>query len=112
MSEQVKQEGEFKLRKPKAPAVKAPAASTVTKVDLSKPKTEEDAIQEQSANESVLQSEQSEMGLQEVEQRNTKQESVTESVEENQEVKTGDAFGFIKLIALVTSLVKVAIPHL
>ena len=88
MSEQVKQEGEFKLRKSKAPAVKAPIASTVTKVDLSKPKTEEDAIQEQSADESVLQSEQPKMGLQEVEQGNTKQESVAESVEENQEVTT------------------------
>ena len=88
MSEQVKQEGEFKLKKSKVPTVKAPGVSTVTKVDLSKPKEEEDAIQEQSTNESMLQSEQSKVGLQEMEQGNAEQKIVTSQVEENQEVIT------------------------
>jgi len=98
MSEQVKQEGEFKLKKSKVPTVKAPGVSTVTKVDLSKPKEEEeDAIQEQSTNESMLQPEQSKVGLQEVEQGNAEQKIVANQVEENQEVitinLTGDAVG-------------------
>jgi hypothetical protein len=42
------------------------------------PKAQEDAVQKQSTNEGVLQPGQSEMGLQEVEQRDTKQEVVTE----------------------------------
>jgi hypothetical protein len=97
MSEQVKQEGEFKLKKSKVPTVKAPGVSTVTKVDLSKPKEEEDAIQEQSTNESMLQPEQSKVGLQEVEQGNAEQKIVANQVEENQEIitinLTGDAVG-------------------
>ena len=88
MSEQVKQEGEFKLKKSKVPTVKAPGVSTVAKVDLSTPKEEENAVQEQSANESVLQSEQPKMGLQEVEQGNAEQKVITNQAEENQEVTT------------------------
>lgn len=88
MSEQVKQEGDFKIKKSKVPTVKIPTASTVTKVDLSKAKTEEDAIQEQSTNESLLQPEQPEVGLQKVEQGNKEQEIVTDKVEDNQEVIT------------------------
>lgn len=88
MSEQVKQEGDFKIKKSKVPTVKIPTASTVTKVDLSKTKTEEDAIQEQSTNESLLQPEQPEVGLQKVEQGNKEQEIITDKVEDNQEVIT------------------------
>lgn len=88
MSEQVKQEGEFKLKKSKVPTVKTPGVSTVAKVDLSIPKEEENAIQEQSTNESVLQPEQPKMGLQEVEQGNAEQKVITNQVEENQEVTT------------------------
>ena len=88
MSEQVKQEGDFKIKKSKVPTVKIPTASTVTKVDLSKTKTEEDAIQEQSTNESLLQPEQPEVGLQKVEQGNKEQEIVTDKAEDNQEVIT------------------------
>lgn len=75
MSETVKQEGEFKLRKPKPAAATKSGPQSVTKVDLSK-KEEENAIQEQSTNESLLQSEQPQMGLQEVEQGNTEQKDV------------------------------------
>lgn len=88
MSEQVKQEGEFKLKKSKVPTVKTPVVSTVAKVDLSTPKEEENAIQEQSTNESVLQPEQPKMGLQEVEQGNTEQKVITNQAEESQEVTT------------------------
>lgn len=88
MSEQVKQEGEFRLRKSKPEVAKVSAPSAVAKVDLSKTKEEENAIQEQSTNESVLQSEQPKVGLQEVEQRNAEQKIVTSQVEESQEVTT------------------------
>lgn len=88
MSETVKQEGEFKLRKSKPSPVKVPKASTVTKVDLSKPKEEENAIQEQSTNESLLQPKESQVGLQEMEQGNTEQKVVTNEIEKDQEVTT------------------------
>jgi len=91
MSENVKQEGSFKLQKPKpktAPKkLNKPAA--VAKVDLQTIKTENtDAIQEQNANESVLQPEQPSMGLQEVEQGNTEQEVPTVQVDSQEEVTT------------------------
>jgi hypothetical protein len=94
MSEQVKQEGEFKMKASKsAPKklvktdqptridLKALKANDPIKVDLTVPKTEEptrvvitkepeDAIQEQSSTESVLRAEQPEVELQAVEQRN------------------------------------------
>lgn len=78
MSE-IKQEGDFKMQKPKKPR-NLSKVDNVTKVDLSAPvaeqeitkviipNTEKDAVQESSAEESVLRTEQSEMGLQEVEQ--------------------------------------------
>jgi hypothetical protein len=87
MSENVKQEGTFKLQKPKPAAKRLNKPATVTKVDLQTNKTEDtDAIQEQSTNESVLQSEQSTMGLQEMEQGNAQQEVVTIQVESQEEV--------------------------
>ena len=49
MSEQIKQEGEFKMQKRKPAMKKLEKPSQVTKVDLT-PKKEEDAIQEQAAN--------------------------------------------------------------
>jgi hypothetical protein len=74
MSETVKQEGDFKLKRSKSPIAAKTGAATVAKVNLSK--KEEDAIQEQSADESLLQSEQPQMGLQEVEQGDTEQKDV------------------------------------
>jgi len=75
MSETVKQEGDFKLKRSKSPIAAKTGAATVAKVNLSK--KEEDAIQEQSTDESLLQSEQPQMGLQEVEQGDTEQKDVT-----------------------------------
>jgi hypothetical protein len=89
MSENVKQEGTFKLQKTKSKAIpkRLNKPATVTKVDLQTNKIEDtDAIQEQSANESVLQPEQPSMGLQEVEQGNAQQEVVTIQVESQEEV--------------------------
>lgn len=82
MSEQVKQEGEFKLKTKKAAPRKLVKNDQPVKVDLTAPKQVEEpikvvipkeetnAVQEQSTNESVLRPEQSELGLQEVEQGN------------------------------------------
>jgi hypothetical protein len=95
MSVEVKQEGEFKMSKKTTPK-KLNKPDEVIKVDLSVPKKEaditkvvipsenkqEDAIQEQSADESVLRTEQSEMGLQKVEQGN--EESAKTVIEEIQ----------------------------
>jgi len=91
MSENVKQEGSFKLQKPKPRATpkKLNKPATVAKVDLQTIKPEDtNAIQEQSTNESVLQSEQPAMGLQEMEQGDTKQEVPTIQVESKEEVTT------------------------
>ena len=76
MSEQIKQEGEFKMQKRKPAMKKLEKPSQVTKVDLT-PKKEEDAIQEQAANESVLRTEQPEVGLQEVVQGNEEHKELT-----------------------------------
>jgi hypothetical protein len=65
MSEQIKQEGDFKMQKRKPAMRKLDKVAQVSKVDLT-PKKEEDAIQEQTTNESMLGAEQPEMGLQEV----------------------------------------------
>jgi uncharacterized protein (DUF2164 family) len=91
MSENVKQEGSFKLQKPKPRTTpkKLNKPAAVAKVDLQTIKTENtDAIQEQSTNESVLQSEQPAMGLQEMEQGDAKQEVPTIQVESKEEVTT------------------------
>lgn len=84
MSEQTKQEGEFKLKKNKVPTVKINKAADVAKVDLSTKKEEENAIQEQSANESVLQPEQSKMELPGVEQENAQQKNITSETKEEE----------------------------
>ena len=75
MSEIVKQEGDFKIQKPKRPR-NLTKEDKVTKVDFSAttaeqevtkvviPNTEKDAVQEQSTNESVLRTEQPEVELQ------------------------------------------------
>lgn len=83
MSEIEKQEGEFKMSKPKKPR-NLNKEDQVIKVDISKPVVEQDitkvtitttnpdpdAIQIQSTDESVLRTEQPEVGLQEMEQGN------------------------------------------
>jgi hypothetical protein len=79
--EQVKQEGEFKMPKPKKPR-NLGKENVVTKVDFTSnivdqevtkviiPKTETDAIQEQSTDESVLRTEQPKVELQEMDRGN------------------------------------------
>lgn len=95
MSQEVKQEGEFKMKKPSVKKLNKP--TEVTKVDLDKPKEEpikvviakegEDAIQEQTTDESVLRSKQPEVGLQEMEAGNEgASENVIEEIFE-QEIK-------------------------
>ena len=80
MSENVKQEGEFKLPKRKAPMKKLDKPSEVSRVDLSTKKADENAIQEQDTNESVLGSEESKVGLQEVGQGNAEAKSIANQV--------------------------------
>jgi len=83
MSEQVKQEGDFKLKTKKPSVKKLAKPNDIIKVDLT-PKKEEDAIQEQSTDASVLRTEQPEVGLPEMVERNEEQKVVTqEVVEEN-----------------------------
>ena len=99
MSEIVKQEGDFKMPKPRKPR-NLIKEDKVVKVDFSTPKaeeeitkvvipnTEKDAIQEQSTDESVLRTEQPEMGLQEVEQGNEGTfENAIEEISNEEEVK-------------------------
>ena len=85
MSETVKQEGDFKLQKKKPAMKKLNSNSNVTKVDLT-PKKEEDAIQEQVADESMLRTEQPELGLQEVVEGNEEQKVVAKEVVEEEPV--------------------------
>ena len=82
MSEQVRQEGEFKLQKRKAPMKKLEKPNVVSKVDLTT-KVVTDAVQEQSTNESVLVNQEPKVGLQEVGEGNTVNVQVTNEV--NQE---------------------------
>lgn len=101
MSEIVKQEGEFKMSKPKKPR-NLTKQEDVTKVDLSTPvveqevtkvvipslETKEDAVQEQSSTESVLRTEQPELGLQEVEQGDEgTTKNVIEEITDEQEAR-------------------------
>lgn len=82
MSETVKQEGDFKLQKRKPAMKKLNGDKGVTKVDLT-PKKEEDAIQKQVADESVLRTEQPEVELQEVGKQNEEhKEPAVEDVKE------------------------------
>jgi len=83
MSEQVKQEGDFKIQKKKPSIKKLAQNADLIKVDLT-PKKEEDAIQEQSADESVLRTEQPEVGLQEVVEGNEEPTVVAEEVNEEE----------------------------
>jgi len=85
MSETVKQEGDFKLQKKKPAMKKLNSNSNVTKVDLT-PKKEEDAIQEQVADESVLRTEQPELGLQKVVEGNEEQKVIAKEVVEEESV--------------------------
>jgi hypothetical protein len=79
MSEAIKQEGDFKISKPKKPRnlnkqaevtkvdfVNHEKEAEVLKVVIPTLETDKDAIQEQSTDESMLRTEQSELGLQEV----------------------------------------------
>jgi hypothetical protein len=97
MSQEVKQEGEFKLKARKPSPKKLTKTDEPIKVDLAQkqedpikvviPKEETDAIQEQGTNESVLRDKQSEVGLQEVVEGN---QGATENVIEEifeQEIK-------------------------
>jgi len=83
MSEQVKQEGDFKIQKKKPSIKKLAQNADLIKVDLT-PKKEEDAIQEQSTDESVLRTEQPEVGLQEVVEGNKEPTVVAEEVNEEE----------------------------
>jgi len=85
MSETVKQEGDFKLKRKKPAMKKLDGKQDVIKVDLT-PKKEEDAIQEQSTDESVLRTEQPEVELQEVVERNEEPKVVTEEVVEQEPI--------------------------
>ena len=84
MSEQVKQEGDFKIQKKKPSIKKLAQNADLIKVDLTPKKEEEDAIQEQSADESVLRTEQPEVGLQEVVEGNEEPTVVAEEVNEEE----------------------------
>jgi len=82
MSEIVKQEGDFKLKKKKPAMKKLNDNKDVIKVDLT-PKKEEDAVQEQVTDESVLRAEQPEVELQEVVEQNEQPTVVaTETIEQ------------------------------
>lgn len=80
MSEQIKQEGDFKMQKRKPAMRKLDKVAQVSKVDLT-PKKEEDAIQEQTTDESMLGTEQPQMGLQEVVQGNEEHKESTQQDE-------------------------------
>jgi hypothetical protein len=97
MSQEVKQEGEFKLKTKKPSPKKLTKVDEPIKVDLTQkqeepikvviPKEETDAIQEQSTDESMLRNKQPELGLQEVVEGN---QGATEDVIEEifeQEIK-------------------------
>ena len=84
MSEQVKQEGDFKIQKKKPSIKKLAQNADLIKVDLTPKKEEEDAIQEPSADESVLRTEQPEVGLQEVVEGNEEPTVVAEEVDEEE----------------------------
>jgi hypothetical protein len=83
MSENVTQEGSFKLQKRKPAMKKLEKPNAISKVDLTTKKEEPNAVQEQNTNESMLGSQGSKMGLQEVVEGNAKHEPV--AVEESKE---------------------------
>ncbi|MFY8248440.1 MAG: hypothetical protein ACOVJ5_01930 [Gloeomargaritales cyanobacterium] len=85
MSEQVRQEGEFKLQKKKAPMKKLDKPNVVSKVDLTT-KPIIDAVQEQSTNESVLVNQEPKVGLQEVGEGNSVNIQVANEVNQEEVV--------------------------
>ena len=66
MSETVQQEGDFKVKAKVLKPKQLTKSDKPIKIDLSKPKTETDAIQEPKAESGVLRKEGSELGLQSV----------------------------------------------
>ena len=85
MSDNVKQEGDFKIkRKPAMKKLDKP--NVVSKVDLTIKKEETNAVQESNTNESMLGSQGSEVGLQEVVEGNTKYEQVTTEEGKQEEI--------------------------
>ncbi len=85
MSDNVKQEGDFKIKK--RPAMKKlDKPNVVSKVDLTIKKEEENAVQEPITNESMLGSEKPQVGLQEVVEGNTKHEAITPEENKQEEV--------------------------
>lgn len=88
MSEQVKQEGDFKLQKKRTPMKKLVKTNEISKVDLRTNKTPEDAVQIENTDESMLGTKQPELGLQEVEQGNEEHQTVTVQTPTQEEVTT------------------------
>ena len=88
MSEQVKQEGDFKLQKKRTPMKKLNKPNEISKVDLRTNKTPEDAVQIENTDESMLGTKQPELGLQEVEQRNEEHQTVAVQTPAQEEVTT------------------------
>ena len=88
MSEQVKQEGDFKLQKKRTPMKKLVTTNEISKVDLRTNKTPEDAVQIENTDESMLGAKQPELGLQEVEQGNEEHQTVTVQTPTQEEVTT------------------------
>lgn len=80
MSEQVKQEGSFKMQKPKPTARKLNKPAVVTKVNL-QTKQEDNAVQEQNTNEGVLGNEVTKVELPKVDERNTEPAVITQNIE-------------------------------
>lgn len=84
MSEEVKQEGSFKIQKPKPTPRKLNKPGAVTKVDL-QTKPEENAIQEQTTNESVLVNEVTKVELPRVDEGNAEPTIIAQNTETQQE---------------------------
>jgi uncharacterized protein (DUF2164 family) len=84
MSEEVKQEGSFKLQKPKPTPRKLNKPAVVAKVDL-QTKTEENAVQEQTTNESVLGNEVAKVELPRVDEGNAEPTIITQNNDPQQE---------------------------
>jgi hypothetical protein len=88
MSETVQQEGDFKVKAKVLKPKQLTKSDEPIKVDLSKPKTETDAIQEPKTESGVLRKEGSELGLQSVGSGDeTKESGPISEVKEEEEVK-------------------------
>jgi hypothetical protein len=87
MSETVQQEGDFKVKAKVLKPKQLTKSDEPIKVDLSKPKTETDAIQEPKAESGVLRKEGSELGLQSVGSGDETKESGPISEVKEEEVK-------------------------